>query len=161
MSETIRPAELRDMPRLQEIVTEVWAIGSDWTLEEKYGSIGDAVWDRWLVPKIMSRLWDEIGMTLVTEREGRVVGFIAYSIDGLRRVGTIHYNAVAVEWQGEGIGTRQVEHVLALMREAGMEYATVGTGLNEGHAAARRMYERAGFEPVIEYRMYAQRLAAP
>ena len=39
-----------------------------------------------------------------------------------------------------------------------MEYATVGTGLNEGHAPARRVYEKAGFEPVIEYRMYARRL---
>ena len=160
MPPVIRPAEPDDMPRLQEIVTEVWAIGSDWTLEEKYGSIGDRSWDRWLVPKIMARVWDEIGSTLVTERDGRLVGFIAYSLDRLRRVGTIHYNGVAVECQGEGIGTRQVEHVLSLMREAGMEYATVGTGLNEGHAAARRMYEKAGFEPVIEYRMYAQRLAS-
>jgi hypothetical protein len=44
------------------------------------------------------------------------------------------------------------------MREAGMTHATVGTGLNEGHAPARRMYEKAGFEPVIEYRMYARKL---
>ncbi|MBM3477025.1 MAG: GNAT family N-acetyltransferase [Armatimonadetes bacterium] len=158
MPETIRPAQPEDMPRLQQIVEGVWAIGSDWTLEEKYGSIGDESWDRWLVPKIMSRLWDEVGSTLVTERDGRIVGFVAYSLDGLRRVGTIHYNAVAVECQGQGIGTRQVEHVLALMRDGGMEIATVGTGLNEGHAAARRMYEKAGFEPVIEYRMYARRL---
>jgi GNAT superfamily N-acetyltransferase len=146
------------MPRLQEIVVEVWDIGSDWVLEEKYGAVGDRRWDRWLTPKVMARLWDELGTTWVTERDGRVVGFIAYGLDRLRRVGTIHYNAVAVECRGEGLGTRQVEHVLALMREGGMEIAAVGTGLNEGHAAARHMYERAGFEPVIDYRMYAQRL---
>jgi len=158
MPAVIRPAEPQDMPRLQEIVTEVWAIGSDWTLEERYGSVGDRHWDRWLVPKVMARLWDEIGSTLVTERDGRLVGFIAYALDRQRRVGTIHYNAVAVECRGGGVGRQQVAHVLGLMREAGMEIATVGTGLNEGHAAARRMYEKAGFEPVIEYRMYAQRL---
>jgi len=158
MPEAIRPAEPQDMPRIQEIVSQAWAIGSDWTLEEKYGALGDRGWDRWLVPKVMSRLWDEIGSTLVTERDGRVVGFVSYALDHLRRVGTIHYNAVAPECQGEGIGTRQVEYVLALMRDAGMEYAAVGTGLNEGHAPARRMYEKAGFEPVIEYRMYARRL---
>jgi RimJ/RimL family protein N-acetyltransferase len=158
MSERIRPAEPEDMPRLQEIVTQVWRIGSDWTLEEKYGAIGDRGWDRWLVPKVMSRLWDEIGNILVTEADGQVVGFISYDTDSLRRVGVIHYNAIAPEYQGRGLGTRQVERVLSLMREAGMVYAAVGTGLNEGHAAARRIYEKAGFEPIIEYRMYAQRL---
>jgi GNAT superfamily N-acetyltransferase len=154
----MRPAEPDDMPRLQEIVSDVWAIGSDWTLEEKYGALGDRNWDRWLVPRIMARLWDEIGSTLVTERDDRVVGFISYGLDRLRGTGTIHYNAVAPECQGEGIGLWQVEHVLSLMREAGMTHATVGTGLNEGHAPARRMYEKAGFEPVIEYRMYARKL---
>ncbi len=158
MAETIRPAEPEDMPRLQEIVARIWAIGSDWVLEEKYGALGDHTWDRWLVPKVMSRLWEEIGTTLVTEAEGDVVGFIAYGLDRLRRVGAIHYNGVAPEYRGRGLGGRQVERVLQLMRDAGMTYAAVGTGLNEGHAAARRVYEGAGFEPVIEYRMYARRL---
>jgi GNAT superfamily N-acetyltransferase len=158
MAETIRPAEPVDMARIQEIVTQIWAIGSDWVLEEKYGAIGDRSWDRWLVPKVMSRLWEESGTTLVTEDDGKVVGFIAYATDGPRRVGAIHYNGVAPEYRGRGLGHRQVEHVLGLMREAGMVYAAVGTGLNEGHAAARRVYEKAGFEPVIEYRMYARRL---
>jgi GNAT superfamily N-acetyltransferase len=158
MAETIRPAKPEDMARIQEIVARIWAIGSDWVLEERYGAIGDERWDRWLVPKVMSRLWDELGTTLVTECDGVVVGFISYGADRLRRVGTIHYNGVAPEYRGRGLGTRQVEHVLSLMREAGMEYAAVGTGLNEGHAAARRVYEQAGFEPVIEYRMYARRL---
>jgi len=158
MAETIRPARPEDMPRIQEIVTRIWAIGSDWVLEEKYGAIGDRSWDRWLVPKVMSRLWDEIGTTLVTEADGCVVGFIAYATDRLRGVETIHCNGVAPEYRGCGLGTRQVEHVLSLMRDAGMAYAAVGTGLNEGHAAARRIYEKAGFEPVTEYRMYARRL---
>jgi RimJ/RimL family protein N-acetyltransferase len=158
MAELIRPADPTDMPRLQEIVADIWAIGSDWVLEEKYGPIGDHPWDRWLLPKVMSRLWDEIGSTLVTEVDGQIAGFISYALDGARRVGTIHYNGVARDFRGRGIGGRQIERVLALMRAAGMEFAAVGTGLNEGHAAARRVYERAGFEPVIEYRMYARRL---
>ena len=36
--DAMRPATLKDMPRLQEIVEEVWAIGSDFALEELYGS---------------------------------------------------------------------------------------------------------------------------
>ena len=158
MEHTIRLATPKDMPRIQEIVGDIWAIGSDWVLEEKYGAVGDEHWDRWLVPKVMARLWEELGTTLVTEVEGQVAGFISYATNGQRRMGVIHYNGVAPEFRGKGLGTRQVEHVLSLMREVGMELAAVGTGLNEGHAPARKVYEKAGFEPVIEYRMYARRL---
>lgn len=158
MPPTLRPATLDDMPRLQEIVRTVWAIGSDFALEEKYGSVGDERWDRWLVPKVMSRLYDELGSILVSEVAGEIAGFISYALDRARGVGTIHYNAVDERFQGQGIGTMQVERVLAIFRETGMRIACVGTGLNEGHAPARRMYEKAGFEPVIDYRMYARRL---
>lgn len=158
MPPTLRPATLDDMPRLQTIVRTVWAIGSDFALEEQYGSVGDERWDRWLVPKVMSRLYDELERILVTEVNGEIAGFISYALERARKVGTIHYNAVDPRFQGRGIGTMQVERVLEIFREAGMRIACVGTGLNEGHAPARRMYEKAGFEPVIEYRMYAQRL---
>ncbi len=50
------------------------------------------------------------------------------------------------------------EETLETFREAGMEYACVGTGLNEGHAPARHVYEKCGFEPLIEYVMYSQKL---
>ncbi|MBD3293173.1 MAG: GNAT family N-acetyltransferase [Armatimonadia bacterium] len=158
MKPTMRPATVDDMPRLQEIVRRVWAIGSDFTLEEKYGSVGDERWDRWLLPKVMSRLWDEIGSIIVTEIDGEIAGFISYATDAAREVGTIHYNAVDPDFQGHGVGTSQVERVLEIFREAGMRIACVGTGLNEGHAPARAMYEKAGFEPVIEYRMYSRPL---
>ncbi len=154
----MRPARLSDMPRIQEIIEQVWAIGADWVLEEEFGRIGDESWDRWLVPKAMSRLWAEIGCTLVTEAEGEIAGFISYALDRAREVGSIHFNAVHPDYQGHGVGTAQVERVLQIFRDEGMKYATVGTGLNEGHAPARRMYEKAGFKPVIEYRMYAQKL---
>ena len=158
MTRTMRAATLDDMPRLQEIVREVWAIGSDFALEEKYGSVGDERWDRWLLPKVMSRLWDEIGTIIITEIDGEIAGFISYAIDGARGVGAIHYNAVSTGFQGHGVGTTQVERVLEIFRDAGLKIACVGTGLNEGHAPARRMYEKAGFEPVIEYRMYSRPL---
>jgi GNAT superfamily N-acetyltransferase len=158
MQAQMRPARLSDMPGIQEIVQRVWRIGADWALEEEFGRIGDESWDRWLVPKVMSRLWAEIDRVLVSESEGRVAGFISYAMDRAREVGSIHYNAVDPEYQGQGIGTAQVQRVLGIFREEGMEYATVGTGLNEGHAPARHMYEKAGFEPVMEYRMYARRL---
>lgn len=154
----MRAATPDDMPRLQEIVRTVWAIGSDFSLEEKYGSVGDERWDRWLVPKVMSRLWDEIGSIIITEIDGEIAGFVSYALERSREVGVIHYNAVDPAFQGRGVGTAQVDRVLEIFRDEGMKIACVGTGLNEGHAPARRMYEKADFEPVIEYRMYSRPL---
>ncbi len=158
MAVIMRAGRPEDMPRIQEIVQQIWDIGSDFTLEEMYGSIGDEKWDRWLVPKVMSRLWDEIDSLIVSEIDDEVVGFITYTQSNARGVGTIHFNGVAPEARGQGIGTRQIERVLEIFEDAGMEYACVGTGLNEGHAAARTVYEKCGFEPVIRYVMYSQKL---
>lgn len=158
MKPTMRAGTPADMSRVQEIVEQVWAIGSDFALEEEFGSIGDERWDRWLVPKVMSRVWQEIASLIVTEVDGTVAGFITYGIDRPRSVGAIHYNAVSPDFQGMGIGSLQVERVLEVFREAGMQYATVGTGLNEGHAPARRIYEKNGFKPLIQYVMYAREL---
>ena len=158
MQPQIRPATPADMEAIRHIVTRIWQIGSDWVLEEKYGAVGDGTWDRWLVPKVMARLWEELDHLLVSEDEGVIAGFIAYTMSARRRVGTIHYNGVDLPYRGQGLGTRQVEYVLRIFRQAGMEYACVGTSLNEGHAAARRVYEKAGFERLIDYTMYAQKL---
>ena len=45
-----------------------------------------------------------------------------------------------------GIGPKLYDKVLQTMKEQGMEYATVTTGLDDGHAPARRAYQKAGFE---------------
>lgn len=158
MPASMREGSPEDMPAIQEIVEEIWDIGSDFSLEEKYGSVGDESWDRWLVPKVMSRLWEEIDNLIVSEIDGQVVGFITYMMSEARGVGTIHFNGVAPQARGQGLGTRQVERILEIFEEAGMEYACVDTGLNEGHAAARHVYEKCGFEPLIRYVMYSQKL---
>jgi GNAT superfamily N-acetyltransferase len=65
-------------------------------------------------------------------------------------------NAVSLDFRGMGIGTKMYEFVLDKMRTEGMKYASVSTGLDDGHAAARRSYEKAGFEknlPSIKYFM--------
>lgn len=85
----------------------------------------------------------------VTEVEGRVVGFITFSLNPETGVGEIGNNAVEPEYQGAGIGTFQNRQVLRLMRERGMRFARVSTGLDEGHAPARRAYEKAGFDHAV------------
>jgi len=82
---------------------------------------------------------------LIAEEDGVIVGFLTYATDHDKKIGTIYNNAVEPSCSGRGIGTRMYEHVLAMFKDAGMLVANVGTGLDEGHAPARRAYEKAGF----------------
>ena len=86
------------------------------------------------------------GTMHVTECDGRIAGFIHYVYDAKSRIGTISNNAVSGEFRGMGIGPRQYEFVFGLLREQGAIGVRVTTGLDDGHAPARRAYEKAGFK---------------
>jgi GNAT superfamily N-acetyltransferase len=77
------------------------------------------------------------------------VGFVAYGIDPTSRVGEIGLNAVHPDHAGRGIGSALYRHALAGMRALGATLATVGTGGDASHAAARRAYAKVGFGPAI------------
>jgi GNAT superfamily N-acetyltransferase len=96
------------------------------------------------------------GWVRVTEMDGRVVAFVTFSLDRERAIGTIGNNAVHPDFAGRGLGSAQYQFVLDLFRREGMRYATVVTGLDDSHAAARRAYEKVGFRqvlPSVEYMM--------
>lgn len=81
--------------------------------------------------------------------DGKLIGFVAVSLDDQKKVGEIGLNAVDPDFAGQGIGTRLYEFALGEMRDAGMKVATVGTGGDPSHAPARRAYEKAGFGPSL------------
>ena len=89
--------------------------------------------------------------------DGKVAGFIAYKIRD-NGVGEITNNAVDSAYRGQGIGLKMYEFVLDKMREAGVEYAMVSTGGDDGHAPARKTYEKAGFKAFRPSRTYYQKL---
>ena len=94
------------------------------------------------------------GRGYVALLDGKVVGFISYRVDEATRSGEICGNAVDPGCRGMGIGPKMYDFVLEKMKAEGMEYATVVTGLDDGHAPARRAYEKAGFEknlPSVKY----------
>ncbi len=98
----------------------------------------------------------EAGHGYVALIDGKVVGFIYYFVDEKRKVGIIDGEAVEPEYSGRGIGTMLCNYALNKMREEGLLRATVGTGSDPGHEAARRTYEKCGFEkflPSVEYYM--------
>jgi len=84
---------------------------------------------------------DEI---LICERENKVVGFLFFGMRG--KTGIICNNARDPEYDGKGVGQELYSAVLQKFRDGGMTLATVSTGLDAGHASARRAYERAGFK---------------
>lgn len=92
------------------------------------------------------------------QRHDESVGFIALSCDEDQRVGEIVLTAVHPAHAGQGIGTKLNQAALARMRERGMIVATVGTGGDASHAAARRAYEKSGFGAVIPSLIYFQSL---
>ena len=63
-------------------------------------------------------------------------------------------NGVGISFHGLGLGTKMYKFVMEKMKGEGLLYAQVTTGLDDGHAPARRSYEKAGFKvgrPSITY----------
>ena len=94
----------------------------------------------------------------MAELEGRVVGFITYTLSRETAFAEIGNNAVDPECQGLGIGTDMYRYVLDVFREEGLKFAKVNTGLDRAHAPARAAYEKAGFTQFIPMVCYYQEL---
>ncbi len=89
--------------------------------------------------------------TLVAELDGRVAGFIAYELKG--ETGEVVLLAVHPEFQRRGIATALNQAALDEMKAAGAKLAVAETGGEDGHAPARRAYEKAGYTglPLVRY----------
>ncbi len=101
--------------------------------------------------KVEERCSDKNSVTWVAEVSGNVAGFVAYGVCGER--GVIQMVAVHPEYQKHGIGTELTRFALEKMKEAGAKLVEVGTGGDDGHAPARKTYEKAGFTalPLVKY----------
>ena len=84
---------------------------------------------------------------------GSAVGFVAVKLHLKDSMGEIYMIAVDPDFQGRGIGSALIEFALGWMKEAGMSIAMVETGGDQGHTAARYIYNKAGFDlwPVARY----------
>lgn len=88
---------------------------------------------------------------LVADRDDRAMGFLVYESRG--DTGEVLLLAVHPDDQNRGIGTALNVAALAEMKRAGVKLVEVGTGGEEGHAPARRAYEKAGYTalPLVRY----------
>ena len=82
----------------------------------------------------------------ICEENGKIVGFITFSLNTDSKIGEIGNNARDPECDLKGIGQQMYKAVFEYFREHGMIYAKVHTGLDYAHAPARKAYETAGFD---------------
>ena len=98
------------------------------------------------------------GNCFVSEIDGEIAGFICYIYDESTKIGTISNNAVSSTFRGHGIGPRQYEFIFDHLRGLGATVVRVTTGLDDGHAPARRAYEKAGFAKTTSSVTYYKKL---
>ena len=150
---TIRCATLADQDAVLEIACRCWEI-----IYDGYRKIlGDEIYESVYIQPLKVKMHDIIqevleDRTFVAELDGVVCGFASYRIDGT--TGVVGHNAVMPEYKGRGIAGKLYEQVFEQFRIHGCTLATVLTGLDDGHAPARKAYEKMGFEvglPSIRY----------
>jgi GNAT superfamily N-acetyltransferase len=155
---TFRPATDDDLPALTDLARRIWTMGLTCRLEQRFGPLGGQPWDHWTAQDIGSALAASLACCLVAEVDGQLAGWVTWSVNPERETGQIGYNGVDPTYRGLGLGTALVEQALDALRAAGVRLAIVVTGLDDGHAAARRVYEKCGFEPFHQFVTYVQEL---
>ena len=151
----IRPGTAADAEKAGDIAVLAWE-GINAGYRDILGAdIFDGLFADWrqvkrnAVEKMFNNTNPSAG-AFVAEDGGEIIGFVTYALDEAKKKGEILNNAVAPGKTGKGIGTAMYGRVLAYFKECGMTAASVTTGLDFGHAPARRAYEKAGFNKRTE-----------
>ena len=158
----IRLATESDMPRVGQIAREAWVPIHEVAARVRGKEMHDVLCANWAEEKeaAVRNHWKgspEWFRVVEDTETGEVVAFVTFRMQKEKFLGLIGNNAVAPEAQGKGVGTLMYAHILDLFRSEGLRFASVGTGLDEGHAPARRAYEKAGFniqQPMVTYYQY-------
>jgi len=108
-----------------------------------------------------SRQTDDLRATLDGEPENIDValidnspaGWVCTRLHSEDSMGEVYILAVDPAHQGKGLGRALMQRSIIRARSRGMRMLMVETGDDPGHAPARQLYERSGFErwPVARY----------
>ncbi len=157
---TIRDCKPEDKEAIIAITKAAWGgVAFSKIVEDRYGVRGGKPWWQHKVKSILKNMESNPDRFFVAEYEGKVVGYALYSSDPDSKIGRVRDNAVSPDFGGKGIGAAMHRAVLRALKESGMELAQVTTGLAEGFAPARKMYERQGFKEVQRHVDYVLPLA--
>lgn len=151
MDPVIRSYRAADAPQVVVLSLRAWAPVHD----SMRAVMGPEIFERlcgddWRVRQrkdVEEALADPDMNVWVAEVDGAVVGFVAAVLKPDEHLGEIHMLAVDPDSQNRGLGTRLTDVATDWIRAAGMPVALVSTGGDEGHAPARRTYEKVGYSP--------------
>jgi GNAT superfamily N-acetyltransferase len=86
--------------------------------------------------------------TIITLDNGKAIGFASWDPRNFPEFGIIGQNCVLPEYQGKGIGKKQLDYILNLFRENNCKKALVTTGDLPFFVPAQKMYLSLGFKEV-------------
>jgi ribosomal protein S18 acetylase RimI-like enzyme len=157
MEPSIREYRAEDRESVVELSLRAWAP----VLASMRNVLGPAIDVRlhgedWRVHQArnVEAVLDETDMHVwVAEHGASVVAFMAVKLDAGRSMGELYMLAVDPDFQNRGLGAHMTGLATDWMRAAGMRVAMISTGGDDGHAPARRTYEKAGYTqlPVANY----------
>ena len=113
-----------------------------------------ALWREQLVESITAAQMGGRGYVAIVD--GKVAGFAAYRLDG--KIGVVGRNAVDPAYRGRGIAKLMYGKLINGMIAEGYRYAKVHTGLDDGHAGARKAYGKVGFQLNLPATFYYREL---
>ncbi len=89
---------------------------------------------------------------IVSEEAGQILGYVGWNLDG-SGTGRLEMVAVHPDAQRRGVATALCLHAVEELRRRGAVVVHIGTGGDDFHAPARRLYESLGFIgwPVVDY----------
>lgn len=155
---SIEPVKSSDLETIAEIAVQAFEVHYDFYRKE----LGDAIFDlmhaNWRRNKknaVKKACSGENGYQgFVAKYEDRIVGFLTMKTDPQTKMGVISNNGVKPKWQGRGIGKQMFSFAIERMKQEGMKFARVDTGLGPTFAPARGAYERNGFDKSLKTVQY-------
>jgi GNAT superfamily N-acetyltransferase len=153
----IRPYTPSDLPAILELSILAWEpVFSAWQQILGPQLYPVAIYPDWRTSQkeVVAAICADAKMhSWVADVDGQVAGFIVYELNLTSHVGEVQLLAVHPGFQNHGIGTDLNLFALEKFKEGGMKLAVVGTGGDDGHAPARRSYEKSGYTglPLMRY----------
>lgn len=128
------------------IAVQVWEGIHDAYIAYQGKELHDAFSSKWRASKerevIEQQSWPGAFVALI---DGKVAGFCGYRISN-GNLGLLGFNGVDPAYRGNGIAKYLYEACFAHMRQQGLTCTRVYTGMDNGHAPARRAYEKVGYD---------------
>lgn len=135
----IRLATVNDLTTVEQLAREIWPVAYDGIVPpQQLAYMLDLIYNN---NALRDQLLNQQHIFLMVEREGKPIGFAAYSTVA-PGVSKLHKLYVHQNTQGQGIGKQLIDHIIAQLRS--QSFHTLRLNVNR-YNKARFFYEKLGF----------------